>query len=81
MNNIVIKINILRKLFVCKILAFFPSLVSIADKIGIMVVLIDPIKIADINVVAVCAIKKASLSIPAPNSDAIRISLKKPRIL
>jgi hypothetical protein len=46
-----------------------------------MVVLIDPIKIADINVVAVCAIKKASLSIPAPNSDAIRISLKKPRIL
>ena len=72
MNNIVIKINILRKLFVCKILAFFPSLVSIADKIGIMVVLIDPIKIADINVVAVCD-KKASLSIPAPNSDAIRI--------
>ena len=81
MKNIVIKRNIFRKLLVCSILAFLPSLASMADKIGIMVVLIEPINMVDINPVAVCAIKKASLSIPAPNLDAIRISLKKPRIL
>jgi len=45
------------------------------------VVLIELINMAEISVVAVCAIKKASLSMPAPNFEAMRTSRKKPRIL
>jgi len=45
------------------------------------VVLIELTNIEEISVAAVCAIKKASLSTPAPNLDAINTSLKKPRIL
>ena len=81
MNNSVNKINIFRKLLVCKSLAFLPSLASMVDKTGIIVVLIELINMEEIIVVAVCAIKKASLSTPAPNLDAISTSLKKPRIL
>ncbi len=68
-------------LLVCFILPPLPSLASTSDITGMNVVLIELNMKLPTRVVADTAMKKASVSIPEPNFEAMRVSLINPRSL